>query len=958
MRHVTVLETWALLMTDVEESTRRWQDEPAAMDAAMRLHHQLLHDVIVAHEGWRPRDQGEGDGVLAAFAAVSSALAAAAEAQRALSRADWPTESALRVRMAVHVGEVRARDGNLHGEAVNRCARIRGLAAGGQVLVSQQVALLMSGPTPAGTTLRPLGVHRLKDLGRPESLLQLDVAGLPTHFPPLPSLDVVRHNLPVQPGPLIGRERQLSAVRELLAGHRLVTLTGPGGIGKTRLALHAAAEAAASAQHPDVWFVDVSAVHDAAQVPTRVAEAAGLRAGDQPVDALRAAFAARPTLLVLDNLEQVLDCAAVVADLLADVPTLRVLATSRQPLKVRAERQLPVPPLELPDAAAAPSLEQVLSSDAVQLFVERAQAVRPEFEVTEDAAAAVARVAVRLEGHPLSLELAAARLRTLDPAALLTRLDRALGVLTGGGRDMPERHRTLRATIAWSVDALPDPERLLLSRLSVLPAPADLATVEAVAGDFGLDSVLDLLDGLVDRSLVRAVPDVHGRTLFTLMQSVREFAGEALSQQESRAALRRLAEWYALHLPRLSNQDRRSAVGRDLEHLRACLESSAVSGEDQTYVRLVVALEDALMLNGQATEAVQHLERARVLARDVVAQVSLLGSLIGARLVTGRPMEAVTAATEARMLARSPAVPARLHAMILALSVPCAPSRQELQQVVREFEELRGAHPGADPDFMAAELTSNEAMQLRYADPDGALALVADWESAPVEWKGVYAYRAVCVLLDRGRAREALEILDRVGDRVELVLNAPAWLTNLQTARATALLLLSDLDAAERVARQCSEMLMDYGISLARVKPVLAEVLRRRQGPAAAAEVLGTTAAGPPATVLDAALVWRRAFCQWELGDRAAAQIGLREALLVLERDEFRGPLELLGCLAATALVVEGDQPELAAELLGEVGARRGSWLLPFGLDDDLAMRGGRLPRAPRAQLEPPRQSL
>ena len=356
-----------LVLTDVEGSTRLWQDEPDAMAAAMRRHHEIVHGAVAAHGGWRPPDQGEGDAVFAAFASATAAVAAVVQVQRELAAERWPTPVPLRVRIGVHVGEVRQRDGNLLGEPVNRCARLRGLGSGGQTLLSAPVFELVRDRLPAGTSATDLGEHRMKDLTRPERVHQLDIAGLESSFPPLTSLERARHNLPMQVTPFIGRADELAALVAAVRAHRLVTLTGFGGMGKTRLALQAAAGLAGDAEVGDVWFVDLATVTDPSLVPARVAEAAGVRfgAGD-PAHALVAAFAGRPTLLVLDNLEQVLGCAWFVAELVAAAPAVRVLVTSREPLRVRAERQIPLAPMAVPEARVPP---EVLSTyDAVRFF--------------------------------------------------------------------------------------------------------------------------------------------------------------------------------------------------------------------------------------------------------------------------------------------------------------------------------------------------------------------------------------------------------------------------------------------------------------------------------------------------------------------------------------------------------------------------------------------------------------
>ncbi|MBK5307497.1 MAG: adenylate/guanylate cyclase domain-containing protein [Frankiaceae bacterium] len=518
------METLVLVLTDVQGSTRLWQDEPAEMGGAMARHHEIVHGAVADHGGWRPVDQGEGDAVFAAFASATAAVAAVAHVQRDLAAEAWPTSVPLRVRIGVHVGEVQQRDGNLFGDPVNRCARLRGLGSGGQTLLSAPVYELVRDKLPAGTSVTDLGQHRMKDLVRPEHVWQLDVDGVQRDFPPLLSLDRVLHNLPVQPSPLIGREEGLARVLAALSSHRLVTLTGFGGMGKTRLALQAAAELA-DGDGDGVWFVDLASTTDPAAVPAVIGRATGL--GGSDADSVISAMSGQRLLLVLDNLEQVLGCAEFVARVLERVPGVSVLATSREPLHIGGEQELPLAPLTLPPADGPQDAQSLGTYAAVRLFVDRAVAVKVDFAVTNDNAPAVAAICHRLDGHPLAIELAAARVRMMSPQALLPRLDSALTVLTGGRRDLPGRQQTLRATIAWSYDLLEPDERLLLDRMSMFPGATSFEHLERVCGD-GLD-VFTALGSLVDKSLVRVVSDDSGHDRYGLLVSIRAFAAEQLA---------------------------------------------------------------------------------------------------------------------------------------------------------------------------------------------------------------------------------------------------------------------------------------------------------------------------------------------------------------------------------------------------------------------------------------------
>jgi len=415
------------------------------------------------------RPRGEGNSRFCVFARATDAVVAAAAIQQALHAEPWPTATPLRVRMALHTGEADLRDGDYYGSAVNRCARLRAIAHGGQALLSMATEELVRDGLPAGVTLHDLGEHRLSDLARPERVFQLLAPGLPDDFPPLRSLDALPHNLPVQLTSFVGRERELAAVRAALAAHRLVTLTGAGGCGKTRLGLQVAADALA-AFADGAWFVDLAALADAALLPQAVLAALGLpeAPGRPPLAALADVLRRRALLLVLDNCEHLVEACARLADaLLRACPRLRILATSREVLGVPGEATHRVPSLGVPDPgltlavayggsrdSGGPALERLRRCEAVQCFVERALLVRPGFTLTAGNAPALAQVCRRLDGIPLALELAAARVRVLSVEQLAARLDDRFRLLTGGSRTALRRQQTLAAAIDWSYDLL------------------------------------------------------------------------------------------------------------------------------------------------------------------------------------------------------------------------------------------------------------------------------------------------------------------------------------------------------------------------------------------------------------------------------------------------------------------------------------------------------------------------
>jgi predicted ATPase/class 3 adenylate cyclase/Tfp pilus assembly protein PilF len=545
--------TLTFLFTDIEGSTRLWEAQPETMRSALARHDALLRSAIEENGGHVFKTVG--DAFCAAFPTAPSALAAALHVQRALvAEAEL---APLHVRMALHTGTAEQRDGDYFGPPLNRVARLLAAGHGGQVLLSNTTRELVRDSLPEGTGLRDLGEHRLKDLVRPEHIFQLDAAGLPPEHPPLKSLNPRPHNLPVQPTPLIGRERELREILEWLQGGavRLLTLTGPGGTGKTRLALQAAAELVE--EFPDgVFFVNLAPVRDAALVPSAIAQVLGVReAGGRPLaEILQEHLGDKRLLLVLDNFEQITDAAPVVAGLLSAAPGLQVLATSRIALRLRGEQEFGVPPLSLPDPKRLPRLEQLTQYDAVRLFLERARAVKPDFMVSNENAPAVAEICHRLDGLPLAIELAASRIRILPPQAMLARLQSRLKLLTGGARDLPQRHQTLRGAIAWSYDLLSEGEQVLFRRLSVFAGGRTLEAIEQVCNAEGELDVIEGVSSLVEKSLLRQEEDAEGEPRFVMLETIHEFAREALDESGEAADIRRRHAEFFLALAQAAEQ--------------------------------------------------------------------------------------------------------------------------------------------------------------------------------------------------------------------------------------------------------------------------------------------------------------------------------------------------------------------------------------------------------------------
>src|SRR6266699_3779389 len=460
--------TVTLLFTDIEGSTSLLQRVGERYADLLEGCRHLLRTAFHHYHGHEVDTQG--DAFFVVFARASDALSAAVDAQRSLDSQAWPQGIAVRVRMGLHTGEPHLADTGYMGLDVHRAARIMNAGHGGQILLSQTTRDLVEHELPEGASLRDLGAHRLKDLAHKSHLYQLVTPDLPADFPPLKTLDSYAHNLPVQLTSRIGREQEIAAVGHLLQRRevRLLTLTGPGGTGKTRLGLQVAAEL--SEEFSDgVFFVNLAPISDPELVVPTIAQTLGLKeAASQPLlDLVSAWLREKELLLLLDNFEQVVGAALQVAELLARCPKLNVLVTSRAVLHVRGEQEFAVPPLTVPDPNHLPDLVPLSQYEAVALFIARAQAVKPDFQVTKVNAQAVAEICVRLDGLPLAIELAAARSKVLPPLAVLARLGQRFTLLTSGAQDIPARQQTLRNTIAWSYDLLDAGEQRLFRRLSV-----------------------------------------------------------------------------------------------------------------------------------------------------------------------------------------------------------------------------------------------------------------------------------------------------------------------------------------------------------------------------------------------------------------------------------------------------------------------------------------------------------
>ena len=600
--------TVTFLFTDIEGSTRLVADLGDAWPPVLEQHNRILREAIRGAGGTDLRT--EGDAFFAVFPGAPASVSAAVEAQRALADHPWPPDAPIRVRMGMHTGEGVLGGDDYVGLDVHRAARIAAAGNGGQVLLSLITAELVRDDLPPGVGIRDLGRHRLKDLARPERILQLAVDNLPADFPPIRSLEPPT-NLPVDRTGFVGRGHEVAEVKRLLRGPGLLTLTGTGGTGKTRLAIQSGRELLG--EYPDgVFLVELGPITDHALVLATIADVVGVRAegpgalAEKVLEHLRD----RELLLVLDNFEHVLEAAPTVADLLDAAPRLRVMATSREPLHIRGEHELAVPPLGLPGPDAAP--EDVERSEAVALFVQRATAVDPSFRPTEADGAAIAELCRRLDGLPLAIELAASRVKLLSPEAILERLERRLELLTGGPVDLPARQRTLREAIAWSHDLLEDAERSAFRRLAVFAGGWTFDDTDPVVAS-GHD-ILTVLTSLVDKSLV--LPGSR----FRMLETIREFglerleeAGEADDTRDRHAALMlALVEEAESHLRGIDQKRWLDRLEAEHDNLRAALRWAVDSGDAVTALRLIGAAWRFWQLHSHLADGRRH-------AREVLA---------------------------------------------------------------------------------------------------------------------------------------------------------------------------------------------------------------------------------------------------------------------------------------------------------------------------------------------------
>ena len=618
--------TVTFLFTDIAGSTQRWEHDAAVMRSLLTRHDALLGAAIDEHGGVVFKTVG--DAFYAAFTNAPAALDAALAAQRALSAEDWGEGEPLRVRMALHTGSVEAQNGDYFGRPLNRVARLLSAGHGGQTLVSGVTEELIRDGLPSGIALRDMGEARLKDLLRPEHIFQIVAPDLPNDFPPLKTLDTQRTNLPAQANMLVGREREAEEVIALLRRDdvRLVTLIGPGGTGKTRLGVQVAAECL-DFFADGVFFIPLADVVDPTRVLSQIAETLGItERGGQPLAVrLPTALREQRMLLLLDNFEQVTGAGPAISQLLAAAPGLKALVTSRAALHVYGEREYPVPPLPLPGRRA--TVERLMQSESVRLFVTRAQEVKADFALTPANAKAIADICARLDGLPLSIELAAAWIKLLTPQALLQRFTHTLQVLTGGARDLPARQRTLRGAIDWSYTTLGADEQAVFARMAVFAGGGTLTAIETICGaphDLKIE-IVDSLLSLADKSLLRHIEGREGEPRFAMLGTIREYALERLAERGELVAMRHARTMYYLALaeeaePHLTGAAQGAWLARleeEHDNVRASIRNALEAEEYEAAVRLVAAFWRFWSVRGYLTEGRHWMEQALAHAEGV-----------------------------------------------------------------------------------------------------------------------------------------------------------------------------------------------------------------------------------------------------------------------------------------------------------------------------------------------------
>ncbi len=869
--------TVTFLFTDLEVSTRLWEQEPDAMRGALARHDAILRDAIAGQDGHVVK--GRGDGVHAAFATADAALGAAIDAQVAIGAETWTVSEPLRVRMGLHTGAAELRGGDYFGSPVNRAARLMGVGHGGQILVSHATEQLVRDTLPVECELVDLGEHSLRDLGRPELIFQLRHPGLPRDFPPLQTMEAFPGNLPLQVSSFVGRDEEIREIEKALDEARVVTITGVGGVGKTRLATQVAAEVIPN-YRDGAWLCELAPAGDPATLIEVVANELGVQprppqALDETViDFLRT----KELLLVLDNCEHLLEPAARLVDrIIHAAARVRVLATSREGLAVAGERMIAVRSLPL-------------DSDAIALFVERAGEARAGFSLSDEGRAAVGQICVRLDGIPLAIELAAARVQAMTPSEIAARLDDQFRLLSSRSRTAVERHQTLRRAIDWSYDALADDEQRVLQRLSVFQGGCDLAAAEAVTSGDGIDEpdVLDHVSTLVRTSLVVA-DDIGDRTRYRLLEPIRQYAQDRLEESPDADAIgRRHAAYFAglaeEAAPGLRGPDELWWVERldpEIENLRAAVAWGLAHDLD--------------------------------LALGPIVAVCVNGTAIGDQALAWAEIAAASPAIDAHP--RGPAVLARATWRAVVMGQQTNARAFETRRV--EAETALGLAP------LAADLLGLATLALFSGDVQTAIAVAQRWDELAREQGDAYESVQARNLLAAAFSAVDVETAIQVGTEVladARALGNPSVLSYVLQIHGGALSLV-DLAAAVPILEESVAVSVACGNSTnaGAARGRLAE-LRRQLGDHESALRLYVD-------VLDEI---------WRVGDRVVFPPCLAgTAAALFDAGKIEAAAVLLGGAVAREQVlppgVAADRDRLAARLPAELGSARFAELTALG---------------------------
>lgn len=766
--------TVTFLLTDVEGQSKLWDSDPEGMERSMGRHDSILEREISRFGGVRPREQGEGDSAVVAFPRPSDAAGCTLAIQLAITHEDWNGDPEIRLRIAVHTGEAHIRDEvNYFGPAITRCARLRDIAHGGQTLLSRATFDLVADRLPDGAFGVDLGTHRLKDLARPEQVFQLAHLELAQEFPPLGSLDSLPNNLPSQLSTFIGRGTEIASVGKLLADNRLVTLVGSGGCGKTRLALQIAAEI--TQDYDDgVWWVDLAPLTDPSSVVAEVANALSVK--DQPLQSpettIVAAVKRKTLLLLLDNCEHLISACSKLADqLLRESPGVTILATSREPLGIPGEISWRVPSLTLPEEPELPSIDALESFEAVRLFLDRATRARPNFKITNENAVAVVEICQQLDGIPLAIELAAARVRALSAEQIVTGLMDRFHFLTGGGRTALPRQKTLQASIEWSYDLLTEPEKTILRRLAVFAGGFSLDAAEAVCsgGEITQPEVIDLLSRLVERSLLQ-MEEETGVPRYRPLETIRQYARRELEQAGEVESMQKNHRDFFLDFLRGEGIDRArsaptAALIREYDNVRAGLKRAIQSRDTDAALQFTFQLWGYWFFRYRLREALGYVKEAVALPGGVpVARTRVLnaGAVLSSFMLD---LEGLLYAEEAIKTARGIEDDSLLGQALAAgawLKVwigkgsEAGPMIEEAVSLLRQADDKLWLQPALM--YQGVIEFTQRSLSLSRSPLEESLALARS--SSPTGWLAGPAYWLSHVSLYQGRLSEAKSLAE------------------------------------------------------------------------------------------------------------------------------------------------------------------------------------------------------